>query len=153
MASLNRVSLIGNLGKDPEVRYLPSGDAVANFSLATTETWKDKSGQKQEKTEWHSVEVFGALAKIVQDYCTKGKQIYIEGSITYQEWTDKDNVKKNRTKIKLSGPQAKLVLLGGGKRERDEEETEEDYEPREPQTMRQKAGVDDFQVSDDDVPF
>jgi single-strand DNA-binding protein len=81
MASVNKVVLIGNLGRDPEVRYLPSGDAVANFSLATTETWKDKNGQKKEDTQWHQVEVFGKTAEIVKEYCSKGKQVYIEGSI------------------------------------------------------------------------
>ena len=139
MASVNKATLLGHVGKDPEVRYLPSGDAVASFSLATSETWKDKSGQKQERTEWHSVEVFGKLAEIVRDYVTKGKQLYLEGSITYQEWTDKEGAKKYRTKIKLSGPNSKLVLLGGGGDKRE----------------GRPAGppADDFQVSDDDVPF
>jgi single-strand DNA-binding protein len=152
MASVNKVVLIGNLGKDPEVRYLPSGDPVANFSLATTETWKDKSGAKQEKTEWHQVEVFGKLAEIVRDYCTKGKQVYLEGSISYQEWTDKDGVKKYRTKIKLSGPRAQLVLLGsggGGGRGRDSGPS--GGGPSEPRESGPPS--DDFQVSDDDVPF
>ena len=154
MASVNKVVLIGNLGKDPEVRYLPSGDPVANFSLATTETWKDKSGAKQEKTEWHQVEVFGKLAEIVRDYCTKGKQVYLEGSISYQEWTDKDGVKKYRTKIKLSGPRAQLVLLGsgggGGGRGRDSGPSSGGG-PSEPRESGPPS--DDFQVSDDDVPF
>lgn len=140
MASVNKVILLGNCGKDPEIRYMPSGDPVANFSIATSESWKSKDGSKQERTEWHSVEVFGKLAEIVRDYVTKGKQVYIEGSITYQEWTDKEGAKKYRTKIKLSGPQAKLVLLGGGK-DRD----------RGPSSTPPPS--DDFQVSDDDVPF
>lgn len=114
MASVNKVILIGNLGRDPEVRFLPSGEPVANFSLATTESWKNKSGAKQEKTEWHSVEVFGKTAEVVRDYCTKGKQVYIEGALSYQEWTDKDGVKKTKAKVKVSGPNSKLVLLGGG---------------------------------------
>jgi single-strand DNA-binding protein len=146
MASVNRVILIGNLGRDPEVRYLPSGDPVANFSLATTETWKDKSGQKKEDTQWHQVEVWGKTAEIVKEYCHKGKQIYIEGSIRYDEWTDKDGVKKNRAKIKV-GPGGRLVLLGsrgegggGGGGGTRSERTE-------------SAPPSDFQVSDDDVPF
>jgi len=145
MASLNKVCLIGNLGRDPEVRYLPSGDPVANFSLATTETWKDKSGAKQERTEWHKVEVFGSIAKIVQEYCSKGKQVYLEGSMTYQEWTDKDGVKKITAKVKLSGQSAKLVLLGGG----GNGARREDPGPGLPSG----APAEDFQVSDDDVPF
>jgi len=111
-ASLNRVSLIGNVGKDPEVRFLPSGDPVASFSLATSESWKDKSGEKQEKTEWHRIEVFGKLAEIVQQYVTKGSKLFVEGTLVYDEW-EKDGVKKTMAKIKL-GFGAKLVMLGGG---------------------------------------
>jgi single-strand DNA-binding protein len=94
MASLNKVILIGNLGKDPEIRYTQQGEPIANFSLATSERWTDKSGQKQERTEWHRVEVFGKTAQIVRDYCSKGKQVYLEGSIKYDEWTDKDGNKR-----------------------------------------------------------
>ena len=90
MASVNKVILIGNVGKDPEIRYMQSGEPIANFSLATNEVWNDKSGQRQERTEWHRVEVFGKTAQVVRDYVTKGKPIYIEGSIRYDEWTDKD---------------------------------------------------------------
>ena len=104
MASVNKVILIGNVGKDPEIRYMQSGEPIANFSLATNEVWNDKSGQKQERTEWHRVEVFGKTAQVVRDYCTKGKQVYLEGSIRYDEWTDKDGNKKYMTKIRLSGP-------------------------------------------------
>ena len=142
MASLNKVCLIGNLGRDPEVRYLPSGDPVANFSLAVNETWKGKDGQRHEKVEWVAVEVFGKLAEIVLDYCTKGKQVYLEGALTTQEW-EKDGVKHTKTKVKLSGPRAQLVLLGGGGRGR-----EEGGESR-----RQSAPAEDFQVSDEDLPF
>jgi len=151
MASVNKVVLIGNLGRDPEVRYLPSGDPVANFSLATTESWKDKSGAKKEETQWHQIEVFGKTAEVVRDYCTKGKQVYIEGSIRYDEWTDKDGVKKTKAKIKVSGPNSRLVLLGG---------------PRDGgaagggrggsgggESREAPPSGGDFQVSDDDVPF
>src|SRR5262245_3423845 len=112
MASVNKVILVGNLGKDPEIRYMQNGDPVANFSLATSEQWTDKGGQRQEKTEWHRVEVFGKTAQVVRDYCTKGKSVYIEGSIRYDEWTDKDGNKKYMTKIRVSGPGSRLVLLG-----------------------------------------
>jgi single-strand DNA-binding protein len=153
MASVNKVTLIGNLGKDPELRYLPSGDPVANFSLATTDTWKDKGGQKQERTEWHQVEVFGKTAEVVRDYCTKGKQVYIEGSISYQEWTDKDGVKKYRTKIKVSGPNSRLVLLGSGGGGGRGGDAGRGGGPA-PES-RESGGPppDDFHVSDDDVPF
>src|SRR3990167_8070939 len=95
MSSVNKVVLIGNLGKDPEIRYLPSGDPVASFSVATSEKWTDKSGQKKEETQWHRIEVFGKTAEIVRDYCSKGKQVYIEGSIRYDEWTDKEGRQRN----------------------------------------------------------
>jgi single-strand DNA-binding protein len=152
MASVNKVILIGNVGKDPEIRYMQSGEPIANFSLATNEVWNDKSGQKQERTEWHRVEVFGKTAQVVRDYVTKGKPVYIEGSIRYDEWTDKDGNKRNTTKIRISGPGSRLVLLGsrgeggprgggggGGSTE-----------------VREPSGPppgEDFQVSDDDVPF
>lgn len=145
MSSLNSIELIGNLGRDPEVRYLPSGDPVANFSIATTETWKDHAGAKQSKTEWHEVSVFGKLAEIVRDYCRKGKQVYLRGSMTYDQW-EKDGVKHTKAKVKLSGPGAKLVLLGG-KSDGGGRRAEESDEPQ------QRHPSEDFQVSDDDVPF
>jgi single-strand DNA-binding protein len=143
MASVNRAVLIGNVGKDPEIRFTQSGEPIANFSLATSESWTDKAGQKQEKTEWHRVEVFGKTAQVVRDYVTKGKQIYIEGSIRYDEWTDKDGNKRNTTKIRVSGPGSRLVLLGGGKREERGTETHTYTQP----------DAQDFQVDDSDVPF
>src|SRR6187200_3048368 len=158
MASVNKVTLIGNVGKDPEIRYTQSGEPIANFSLATSENWTDKSGQKQEKTEWHRVEVFGKTAQVVRDYCTKGKSVYIEGSIRYDEWTDKDGNKKYMTKIRVSGPGSRLVLLGsrgdgggrgpgglgggGGGPRGGDQGGGGGYEPP----------ADDFQASDDDVP-
>jgi single-strand DNA-binding protein len=150
MASVNKVILIGNLGKDPEIRYMQSGDPVANFSLATSEQWTDKGGQRQERTEWHRVEVFGKTAQVVRDYCTKGKQVYLEGSIRYDEWTDKDGNKKYMTKIRISGPGSRLVLLGragegGGSRGASSSSPG-------PGGPEGPAG-DEFQASDDDVPF
>ena len=156
MASVNRVILIGNLGRDPEIRYTQAGEPIANFSLATTEKWTGKDGNKQERTEWHRVEVFGKTAQVVRDYCQKGKQVYIEGSIHYDEWTDKDGNKRNTTKIRVSGPQSRLVLLGsrgdggsggpggGGGGGRGGQTDAPAGAPPPP---------DDFQVSDDDVPF
>ena len=152
MASLNKVMLIGNLGKDPEIRYMQSGEPIANFSLATNEVWNDKSGQKQERTEWHRVEVFGKTAQVVRDYVTKGKPVYIEGSIRYDEWTDKDGNKRNMTKIRVSGPGSRLVPLGsrgegaggGGGRGGSGGGGGTPEPPPE-------GG--EFQASDDDVPF
>jgi single-strand DNA-binding protein len=155
MASVNKVVLIGNLGKDPEIRYMQSGEPIANFSLATSEQWTDKSGQKQERTEWHKVEVFGKTAQVVRDYCTKGKQVYIEGSIRYDEWTDKDGNKKYMTKIRVSGPGSRLVLLGGrgegGARSGGGGGTGGGAtQERAPESS---TPAEDFHVSDDDVPF
>src|SRR5687768_16022324 len=150
MASVNRVILIGNLGKDPEIRYTQSGEPIANFSLATNEAWTDKAGQKQERTEWHRVEIFGKAAQVARDYLSKGRQCYIEGSIRYDEWTDKDGNKRNTTKIRVSGPGSRLVLLGSrGEGAGPGRGAGGAEGPRE-------AGgppPDDFQVSDDDVPF
>ena len=90
MASLNKVLLIGNLGRDPETRFLPNGNAVCNFSIATTESWKDKqSGQKQEKTEWHNISMYGRLAEIAGQYLKKGSSVYIEGKLQTRKWQDK----------------------------------------------------------------
>ena len=150
MASVNKVILIGNLGRDPEIRYTQGGEPIANFSLATSENWTDKSGQKQERTEWHRVEVFGKTAQVVRDYCTKGKSVYIEGSIRYEEWTDKDGNKRNTTKIRLSGFGSRLVLLGsrgeggGGGRGPERESSGEPSGP---------PPSEDFQATDEDVPF
>ncbi len=100
MASLNKVILIGNLGRDPETRYMPDGTAITNFSIATTETWKDKnSGEKQEKTEWHRIATYRRLAEIAGEYLKKGSQVYIEGKLQTRKWTDKDGVEKYTTEI------------------------------------------------------
>ena len=100
MASVNKVILIGNLGKDPDVRYMPNGEAVTNITLATTETWKDKSsGDKKEATEWHRVVFFRKLAEIAGQYLKKGSQVYIEGSLKTRKWQDKDGQDRYTTEI------------------------------------------------------
>ena len=99
MASLNKVSLIGHLGKDPESQFLPSGSQVVNFSLATTEKRKDKAGEWKKRTEWHNIVCFGKLAEICSEYLKKGSYIYCEGKIQYQSWDDKDGNKKYKTEI------------------------------------------------------
>ncbi|VAW39026.1 Single-stranded DNA-binding protein [hydrothermal vent metagenome] len=99
MAGVNKVILVGRLGADPEIRYTPSGAAVANFTLATSENWKDKDGNKQEKTEWHRIVAFAKLAEICGQYLNKGKQIYIEGRIQTRQWEDRDGNKKYTTEI------------------------------------------------------
>ena len=98
MASVNKVILVGNLGRDPEVRYMPNGEAVANFSIATTENWKDKSGVKQEKTEWHNIVMYRRLAEIAGEYLKKGRPVYIEGRLQTRKW-EKDGVTRYTTEI------------------------------------------------------
>src|SRR6266508_4179824 len=100
MASVNKVILIGNLGRDPETRYMPDGGAITNISIATTENWKDKNGDKQEKTEWHRVAFFGKLAEIAGEYLKKGSQVYVEGSLRTRKWQDKDGQDRYSTDIR-----------------------------------------------------
>jgi single-strand DNA-binding protein len=110
MGSVNKVILVGNLGRDAELRYTPGGAAVATINMATTETWNDKSGQRQEKTEWHRVILWGKTAESLTEYLTKGKQIYVEGKLQTRQWDDKDGNKRYTTEIKGD----RVVLLGGG---------------------------------------
>lgn len=116
---VNKVILLGNLGRDPEVRFTPSGQAVANFTIATNESWTDKQGAKQERTEWHRIVVWGKLAELCGEYLKKGRQAFIEGRLQTREWTDKENKKNYTTEIVAnsvqflgSGPGA-----GGGRRD------------------------------------
>lgn len=99
MASVNKVILVGNLGKDPETRYMPNGEAVTNITLATTDSWKDKNGEKQEKTEWHRVTFYRKLAEIAGEYLKKGRQVYIEGRLETRKWQDKDGKDRYTTEI------------------------------------------------------
>ena len=109
MASVNKVILIGNLGRDPDMRYLPSGDAVANLAIATTDKYKDKTGQMVEATEWHRVAFFGRTAEVCGQYLKKGSQVYIEGSLKTRKYTDKDGVEKYATEIRGD----RMQMLGG----------------------------------------
>ena len=108
MASLNKVLLIGHLGRDPELRYTPGGSAVANFTLATNEVWMDKSGEKQERTEWHRIVAWGKQAEIVGQYLQKGRQVYVEGSLSTREWNDRDGNKRQTTEVKA----LRVLMLG-----------------------------------------
>jgi single-strand DNA-binding protein len=107
---VNKVILIGNLGVDPEVRFTPGGQAVANFRIATNESWTDKQGQKQERTEWHRIVVWGKLAELCGEYLKKGRQAYVEGRLQTREWTDKEGKKNYTTEIVANTVQ----FLGGG---------------------------------------
>src|SRR3954471_20866891 len=110
MGSVNKVILVGNLGRDAELRYTPGGAAVATLNMATTEVWTDKGGQRQEKTEWHRIVFWGKVAESLTEYLTKGKQVYVEGRLEKRQWNDKDGNKRYTTEIKGD----KIVLLGGG---------------------------------------
>ena len=109
MASVNKVILVGNLGRDPETRYMPDGGAITNISIATTSSWKDKSGEKQEATEWHRISFFGKLAEIAGEYLKKGSQVYVEGKLRTRKWQDKDGQEKYTTEVIADAMQ----MLGG----------------------------------------
>jgi single-strand DNA-binding protein len=154
--SVNKVILLGNVGKDPEVKFLPSGQPVANFSIATSERFKDKSGEFQERTEWHNLVAYARLAEIVRDYVKKGSKLYAEGRLTTRSWDDKDTGKKvYRTEIVL----AELSLLsgrgeggegGGGYSKGSGGGNTAAFDQRPP------AGNDDYastEITDDDIPF
>ncbi|HTQ01386.1 MAG TPA: single-stranded DNA-binding protein [Casimicrobiaceae bacterium] len=111
MASVNKVILLGNLGRDPETRYTTGGDAVTNLNIATSEQWKDKSGEKQERTEWHRVVLFGRQAEVAGEYLKKGRSVYIEGRLQTRKYTDKDGVEKYSTEIVAD----RMQLIGSGR--------------------------------------
>jgi len=142
MGSVNKVILVGNLGRDAELRYTPGGAAVATLNMATTEVWNDKSGQKQEKTEWHRVVLWGKTAESLNEYLTKGKQIYVEGRLETRQW-EKDGQKHYTTEVKAD----KIVLLGGGAG-RGGERTQERGDGGDSDPMNQAAPI-----TDDDIPF
>lgn len=147
MASLNKVMLIGNLGKDPEMRFLPNGDAVANFSIATTEKFKDKSGEMQEVTEWHRISFFGRVAEVCQQYLHKGSPVYIEGSIRTRKWQDKDGQDKYTTEIRGD----RMQMLGG--KGDGGQQQERPAQPPRPKSDPNAGGASGFEDFEDDIPF
>ena len=156
MASVNKVILIGNLGADPETRYLPSGDAVTNIRIATTENWKDKSGEKQEHTEWHRIAFFGKLAEIAGEYLKKGSPVYVEGRIRTRKWQDKEGQDKYSTEIVADRMQL-LGSRGGGSSSGGSEPMAREPAAAgsggggKPQAAGKKGGA--FDQMDDDIPF
>jgi len=111
---VNKVILVGNLGKDPEIRYMPSGGAVANITLATSESWRDKAtGEQKEKTEWHNISIFGKLAEIAGEYLRKGSQIYIEGALQTRKWQDQSGNDRYTTEVVVQGYNGTMQMLGG----------------------------------------
>lgn len=152
MASLNKVILIGNLGKDPETRYAPSGDAICNLTIATSESWKDKNtGEKKEKVEWHRVVMFQKLAEIAAQYLRKGSQVYIEGRLETRKWQDKDGTDRYTTEIRAD--QMKML---GGKSEgasAPQEHRQSAPERQKPAAKPASEGGSGFGDFDDDIPF
>lgn len=141
MASVNKVILIGNLGRDPEVRYTQNGTAVANFTLATNEVWNDKAGERQERTEWHRIVVWGKQAEIAREHLAKGKQVYVEGSIQTRQWDDREGNKRTTTEIKA----LRVVMLGRA----EPGETRMSAASAAPDTAGEEPGP----PPDDDIPF
>ena len=149
MASVNKVILIGNLGKDPETRYMSNGDAVTNITLATTDTWKDKNGEKQEKTEWHRVTFYRKLAEIAGEYLKKGRPVYIEGRLETRKWTDKNGVERYTTDINANDMKMLGNRSGSGSFESPDHEEDNSASSR-PSSTKSTGGFDDM---DDDIPF
>lgn len=149
MASVNKVILIGNLGKDPEVRYMPSGEAITNINIATTDNWKDKSGEKQERTEWHKIAFFGKLAEIAGEYLKKGNPVYIEGRLQTRKWQDKEGKDRYTTEIVAE----KMQMLGGRGGGTDASYAPESAPRTSPAATGEKPAGGDFNDFDDDIPF
>ena len=142
---LNKVILIGRLGRDPETRYMPNGDAVCNFSIATSESWKDQSGQKKERTEWHNITLYRKLAEIAAKYLQKGSLVYLEGRIQSRKYTGKDGIERTAYEIVCS----EMKMLGGKTEGGDGQHNP----PPPPQARQQTAAPVPQDDIDDDVPF
>ena len=154
MASVNKVIIVGNLGRDPETRYLPSGEAVTNISVATTDKWKDKaSGEMKEATEWHRVSFFGRLAEIAGEYLKKGSQVYVEGSLRTRKWQDKEGQERYTTEIVAD----RMQMLGSRQGMGDAGAREKMGEAKEPVAAGAAPGAKKpggkFDDLDDDIPF
>ncbi len=150
MGSVNKVILVGNVGRDAELRYTPGGTAVANLSIATTETWTDKnSGERRDQTEWHRVVLWGKQAETLNDYLKKGRQIYVEGRLQTRQWDDRDGNKRSTTEVRSD----RVVLLGrrrddaGGGRQGSYEEPSSSPAPR------TDPGGGGAELTEDDIPF
>ena len=160
--SLNKVTLIGNLGADPEIRRMPSGDAVVNLRLATTESWRDKaSGERKDKTEWHRVVIFNDnLARIAEQYLKKGSKVYLEGSLQTRKWQDQSGQDKYSTEVVLQGFNSQLTMLdragGGGGEIGSDDMGGGDFGSSGPSTRERKpamAGAGKRSDMDDEIPF
>lgn len=146
--SLNKVILIGRLGRDPEVRYMPNGEAVCNFSVATSETWNDRNGQRVERTEWHNITMYRRLAEIAGQYLRKGSQVYLEGRIQSRKYQGKDGIE--RTAYEIIANEMKMLGGGNGEQQAQSAQAETPTPPRRQTPTTPAAPVEDI---DDDVPF
>ena len=157
MASVNKVILVGNLGADPETKYLPSGDAVTNIRIATTDKWKDKaSGEMKEATEWHRIAFFGRLAEIAGEYLKKGSQVYVEGSLRTRKWQDKDGQDRYTTEIRADSMQMLGARAGAGEprgESRGEPAAQRSAEPKAAATAGAAKKPGKFDDMEDDIPF
>ncbi len=153
MASVNKAIIIGNLGKDPEMRFMPSGDAICNFSIATTDSWKDKSGEKQEKTEWHRISMFGKLAEIAGEYLKKGSQVYVEGRLQTRKWQDKDGHERYTTEIVADRMQMLGSKSGGGSNFEVVDNSAASTPASAPAAKKPAPAKGGFDDLDDDIPF
>ena len=151
MASVNKVILIGNLGADPETRYLPSGEAVSNLRIATTDVWKDKSGEKQEHTEWHRVSFFGRNAEIAGEYLKKGSPVYVEGRIRTRKWQDKEGQERYSTEV--VGDRMQLLGARGGGAEPMGRAPSSGASSGGERAAPARKGGGNFDDMDDDIPF
>jgi single-strand DNA-binding protein len=156
MASVNKVILVGNLGKDPESRFLPDGGAVCNFSIATTDKWKDKSGEQQERTEWHRISTFNKLAEICGEYLKKGSQVYVEGRLQTRKWQDKEGQDKYTTEV-IADRMQMLGSRAGGSESMGRSEPRAAAATSAPsggaKPAVKKGGGASFDDMDDDIPF
>lgn len=153
MRGVNKVILVGTCGQDPEVKYLPNGNAVTNLSLATSEQWTDKqTNQKVEKTEWHRVSLFGKVAEIAGEYCRKGSQVYIEGKLQTREW-EKDGIKRYTTEI-IVDMRGTLQLIGGKPQGDNDNQTQQQQRPqKQRQAPQHQAPAPQQDSFEEDVPF
>jgi single-strand DNA-binding protein len=157
MASVNKVILVGNLGRDPETRFSPDGGAICNFSIATTESWKDKTtGEKKENTEWHRIVMYNRLAEIAGEYLKKGKAVYVEGRLKTRKWTDKDGLEKYTTEVIAT----EMQMLGGreggagmGNQDDAGGYSREAAAPAAVKSSAAKKPAQSFSEMDDDIPF
>lgn len=164
MASVNKVILVGNLGRDPEVRYMPNGEAVCNFSIATTDNWKDKNGQKQERTEWHNIVMYRKLAEIAGEYLKKGRPVYVEGRLQTRKWQTKEGQDRYTTEI-IADQMQMLGGRDGGSSNASYDDMNQDQErdqgaaparqsaPVSQPAKPAAAGGSSFDEFDDDIPF